>query len=88
MAWLSLLSVIIGGAIGSALRWMVGVALNPILPNLCGGFTTFSAFSGETVGLMLRQEYGWSFAVIAAHVLGSLAMTLAGLAVVRALIRA
>lgn len=128
MAWLSLLSVLIGGAIGSALRWMVGITLNPILPNLplgtlavnliggfvigaaiayfdhfqslppewrlfvitglCGGFTTFSAFSGETVGLLLRQEYGWSFAVIAAHVLGSLAMTLAGLTVVRALIRA
>ena len=123
-----LLAVTTGGAIGSALRWMLGLALNPILPNLplgtlavnliggfaigaaiawfdhfhqlppewrlfvitglCGGFTTFSAFSGETVNLLLRQQYGWSLAIIVAHVLGSLAMTLAGLGIVRAMLRA
>ncbi|WP_018971374.1 fluoride efflux transporter CrcB [Rudaea cellulosilytica] len=123
----SLLAVLVGGAIGSVLRWVLGVALNPVVPNLplgtlavnliggfviggaiayfdhfhnlppewrlfvitglCGGFTTFSAFSGETVNLLLRQEYGWTFAIVAAHVLGSLAMTLAGVGVVRAALR-
>jgi len=127
MTWLSLICVLVGGAIGSVLRWVLGVALNPVVPNLplgtlavnliggfviggaiayfdhfhnlppewrlfvitglCGGFTTFSAFSGETVNLLLRQEYGWTFAIVAAHVLGSLAMTLAGVGVVRAALR-
>ncbi|WP_414706846.1 fluoride efflux transporter CrcB [Rudaea sp.] len=127
MTWLSLLCVLVGGAIGSALRWMFGLALNDVVPNLplgtlavnliggfvigaaiayfdhfhnlppewrlfvitglCGGFTTFSAFSGETVNLLLRQEYSWSFAIVAAHVLGSLAMTLIGVGIVRTMLK-
>lgn len=43
-----------------------------------GGLTTFSAFSGETVALLLRQEHLWAFTAIATHVAGSLAMTFAG----------
>lgn len=121
----SFLSVLVGGALGSVLRWMFGLALNPILPSLplgtlavnlgggfiigaavgvfehfqnlppewrlfivtgfCGGFTTFSAFSAETVTALLREQYGWSIAIVCAHVCGSLLMTLAGIAMVRAL---
>jgi len=58
-----------------------------VITGLCGGFTTFSAFSGETANLLLRQQYGWTFAIIAAHVLGSLAMTLAGIFLMRVLLR-
>jgi CrcB protein len=58
-----------------------------VITGLCGGFTTFSAFSGETVNLLLRQEYGWSLAIVAAHVLGSLTMTFAGIALVRLLFK-
>jgi CrcB protein len=59
-----------------------------VITGLCGGFTTFSAFSGETTNLLLREQYGWTFAIIAAHVLGSLAMTLAGIFLMRAVLRA
>ncbi|MEO6968513.1 MAG: fluoride efflux transporter CrcB [Rhodanobacteraceae bacterium] len=52
-----------------------------------GGLTTFSTFSGETVTLLLRQEYAWSLATIGLHVIGSLAMTLLGFALAQALLR-
>ena len=52
-----------------------------------GGLTTFSTFSGETVTLMLRQQYAWTAAIISAHLLGSLAMTLAGIGIVRLLLK-
>ena len=42
-----------------------------------GGLTTFSAFAGETVTLMLRGNRAWSAASIVAHVSGSLIATLA-----------
>lgn len=48
-----------------------------------GGLTTFSTFSAETVTLMLRQQYGWTLAIAGAHLLGTLAMTFAGLGLVR-----
>ena len=50
-----------------------------------GGLTTFSTFSGEVVTLLLRREYLWGALAIAAHVVGSLALTIAGLLLVRAL---
>jgi CrcB protein len=52
-----------------------------------GGLTTFSTFSGETVTLLLRQQYGWTFAIIGLHVIGTLAVTLLGFAVAQALLR-
>jgi len=48
-----------------------------------GGLTTFSTFSAETVTLLMRREIGWSFAIIGAHVLGSLAMTTLGILIIR-----
>jgi len=50
-----------------------------------GGLTTFSTFSGEVVTLLLRKEYLWGSLAIAGHVVGSLAMTIVGLLLVRAL---
>jgi CrcB protein len=49
-----------------------------------GGLTTFSTFSAETVTLLMRKEYAWSAALVAAHVVGSVAMTILGIFVVRA----
>ena len=48
-----------------------------------GGLTTFSTFSAETVTLMLREQYGWTAGIIGLHLVGSLLMTAAGLALVR-----
>lgn len=53
-----------------------------------GGLTTFSTFSAETVTLMLRQQYAWTCVIVSAHLLGSLAMTLAGIGVIRLLFKA
>jgi fluoride exporter len=56
-----------------------------VITGFLGSLTTFSAFSAEAVGLLQRGQYGWAFALISAHLLGSLAMTLLGIALVRAL---
>ena len=50
-----------------------------------GGLTTFSAFSAEVVTLLLRREYLWGCVAIAAHVAGSIAMTIAGIVALRTL---
>ncbi len=123
MSWTGFLAVGIGGALGCWLRWILGVALNPLFPTLpmgtlaanlgggllmgcmlgaivhapaispelrlfvmtgfLGGLTTFSTFSAESSGLLLRQQYLWFAGHIAIHLIGSLAMTLLGLALVR-----
>ena len=54
---------------------------------LLGGLTTFSTFSAETVTLVLRQQYLWTLAIVSVHVIGTLAMTLTGIGLVRALAR-
>ncbi len=76
--------------------YLMGVALGMLaqLPSLSpevrllittgflGGLTTFSTFSAEAVTLLSRQQYGWAAAHVAAHVAGSLAMTVMGIATV------
>jgi CrcB protein len=50
-----------------------------------GGLTTFSTFSAEVVTLLLRREWLWGSLAIGGHVIGSLALTIAGIALVRGL---
>ncbi len=57
-----------------------------VITGFLGGLTTFSTFSAEAVSLIQRDQYGWAFALIGTHLLGSLLMTLLGIAVVRAFI--
>ena len=54
-----------------------------ITTGFLGGLTTFSAFSGEAAALLGQQQYGWFAALIAAHVAGSILMTIAGILSVR-----
>ena len=56
-----------------------------ITTGFLGGLTTFSTFSGEIVTLLLRREYLWGTIAIAGHVVGSLAMTILGILLIRAL---
>jgi CrcB protein len=52
-----------------------------------GGLTTFSTFSGEVVSLLLRREYAWAVGTAGVHLLGSLLLTAAGIALVAWLAR-
>ena len=51
-----------------------------IVTGFLGALTTFSSFSAEVVGLLQQGRLGWALATVTTHVLGSLAMTLAGIA--------
>ena len=50
-----------------------------IITGFLGGLTTFSTFSAETVTLLARGQYGWSMAIVAAHLGGSIVMTIIGM---------
>jgi CrcB protein len=56
-----------------------------VIVGFLGGLTTFSSFSAEAVELLLGNELAWAFALVATHLLGSLAMTWLGIQVMRAL---
>lgn len=124
---IQVLLVAFGGAIGSVLRYYVGVwsirLAGPAFPwgtltvnvvgsfiigvlaeliarkfggstelrlllmtGLVGGFTTFSAFSLDTIGLLERGEAFMAIVYVAASVGLSLATVFAGLTLVRALV--
>jgi CrcB protein len=51
-----------------------------IVTGFLGGLTTFSSFSAEAAELLARQQYAWTVALLASHVVGSIAMTFAGMA--------
>ena len=83
---------LLGGLLmGMAMELLLRHAVLPpearllITTGFLGGLTTFSTFSAEVMTLLLRREYLWGSIAIAAHVVGSLAMTLAGILFVRIL---
>ncbi len=53
-----------------------------IITGFCGGLTTFSTFSAELMILLQQGRISWALGIVAAHVVGSVAMTFAGLATV------
>ena len=56
-----------------------------VMTGFCGGLTTFSTFSAETVTLFARGQLWWGCSEIALHVCGSLAATTLGLYSIRLL---
>lgn len=58
-----------------------------IYTGFLGGLTTFSAFSVEVASLLQQDRLLWAGAAISAHVIGSVTLTMAGLATVVALRR-
>jgi CrcB protein len=48
-----------------------------------GGLTTFSTFSAEVTTALLEGQALWALSTIAVHVIGSVVMTLLGVATVR-----
>lgn len=81
--------------------YLIGVALavfanNPgiapewrllIITGFLGGMTTFSTFSAEVTTLIQQGRLIWATTAIGVHVVGSLVMTLLGLATVASLKR-
>lgn len=121
--------VALGGAVGAALRYLLGIGvvrlvgqgfwngfplaiitvnvigsflmgafvvlaaqrglthLSPlVMTGLLGGFTTFSAFSLETVTLMERGDYGTAAFYVAGSVIGAVGALMLGMAVTRGLL--
>jgi CrcB protein len=76
--------------IGILMRQFLNMQLSPelralLIVGFCGGFTTFSTFSAETVGLIEGGEYGRAAGYVILSVTLCLIATFAGMAAMRLL---
>jgi CrcB protein len=75
-----------GYIVGLAIAYFANTASLPpewrlfVITGFCGALTTFSTFSAEVVSLLQQNNWTGAAAVIAVHVIGSIVMTLLGLA--------
>lgn len=53
-----------------------------VITGFCGGLTTFSTFSAELATLLQQGRVLWALGIVAAHVVGSVLMTFAGMATI------
>ena len=51
-----------------------------VITGFLGGLTTLSTYSAEVVAALNQGRLGWAAATVSVHVLGSLSLTLQGLA--------
>jgi len=74
-----------GYVIGAAIAFFAALPeLSPewrllVVTGFCGGLTTFSTFSAETLTLLTRGEFALAAMEVCVHVGGSLIATLAGM---------
>ena len=80
-----------GGLIGVAMVWF---SRSPdellrllLVTGLLGGFTTFSSFSAESLGLVQRGDFWLALLHSTAHLLGALACTALGYGLARVFLR-
>jgi fluoride exporter len=85
----TLASNLIGGyVVGVAVAYFASYAALPpewrlfVITGFCGGLTTFSTFSAEIVGMLIEGRPLWALSAAAAHLFGSVLMTLAGIGTV------
>ena len=83
----TLVANLVGGyLIGVAMAFMGPASNLPpewrlfVITGFLGGLTTFSTFSAEVTTALQQGRMAWALATVSGHVLGSLAMTFAGLA--------
>jgi CrcB protein len=81
---------VVGGLlIGAAIAWFETRPFDNlrlfVTTGMLGGFTTFSAFSAESLMLLERGQWSLALAHTVAHVLGALACVALGVVVMRAL---
>ena len=72
----------------SGISWNGGGWMNPstkllLTTGFCGGFTTFSSFSAESLGLLQRGDVGLALLHSAAHLLGALGCCALGFVLAR-----
>ena len=79
---------LIGAALIGFEQWPLALPRAFVITGLLGGLTTFSDFSGESLQLLDRGQFGLAGLHAAAHVLGSLACAAAGFALARWVLRA
>ena len=87
-----LVNVVGGLLIGMALEWF-GRTPDELLRLLLvtgflGGLTTFSSFSGESLGLLQRGAFGLALSHTLVHVIGSLAAAALGMRLMQLLLKA
>lgn len=73
--------------VGAAIAFFSTADLPPawrlfVITGLAGGLSTFSTFSAELLTLLRDGRLGWSAALLALHVGGSLLMTALGMATI------
>lgn len=74
--------------LGFLMRWLLETTASPemraaLTIGLCGGYTTFSTFSADTVRLLEEGSWGRAATYVLASVSLSLLATVAGLALAR-----
>lgn len=89
MPWGTLAANLIGGyLVGLILAWAHHADLAPfwrlmLVTGFLGALTTFSSFSAEVVEMALADRWGAALSTAALHLLGSLALTWAGIQTAR-----